>query len=106
MSDTLYLGWTTCHDEDVAERLAYDLIERKLAACVQIEAIQSVYRYEGSLRKESELRLCVKFTAAQLKTIEAYLSANHPYETPEWVVVQADHVCPKYQQWANESLAQ
>ena len=105
MSDALYLGWTTCHDEDVAERLAHDLIERKLSACVQIESIRSVYRYEGEVKLESELRLCVKFASAQLKSIEAYILANHPYEVPEWVVVQADFVSLKYQAWAKSSAS-
>jgi periplasmic divalent cation tolerance protein len=100
MCDALYLGWTTCHDEDVAERLAHDLIERKLAVCVQIESIRSIYNFGGALKNESELRLCVKCTEAKIKPIEAYIMANHPYEIPEWVVVQATHVSPQYLAWA------
>ncbi len=99
-TDTLYLGWTTCHDQDLAERLAYDLIERKLAACVQIESIQSIYRFEGELNNKSELRLCIKFTEQHLGSVEAYIQANHPYDTPEWVVVKAHHVSAKYLEWA------
>jgi periplasmic divalent cation tolerance protein len=100
MSDTLYLGWTTCHGHDVAERLASDLVERKLVACVQIESIQSIYRFEDELKNESELRLSLKFTEKNLHAVESYIHANHPYDLPEWVVIKIDHASAKYLQWA------
>ena len=100
MSDTLYLGWTTCNNQDVAERLALDLIERKLAVCVQIESIRSVYRHGGELQNESELRLEIKFTEPHAKAVEAYILANHPYTIPEWITIKAEHVSEKYAAWA------
>jgi periplasmic divalent cation tolerance protein len=100
----LYLGWTTCHGEDVAERLARDLVGRKLAACVQIESIRSAYCYQGAVKFGFEFRLCVKFKPQQSKAIESYILANHPYEIPEWVVVPVSYASQSYQAWADASL--
>lgn len=100
MSNNLYVGWTTCDNQDVAERLAQDIVERGLAACVKLEPVRSIYRHDGALHHDSELRLCIKFTASKMAAIEAYIHANHPYEIPEWIVFKPEHVDPKYLLWA------
>ncbi|MGJ8653416.1 MAG: divalent-cation tolerance protein CutA [Opitutaceae bacterium] len=100
MNDDLYIGWTTCENQDVAERLADDIIERKLAACIKLESVRSIYRYDGEIHRDSEIRLCIKFTQSKMHTIEAYIQANHPYETPEWIVIKPTHVSKSYLTWA------
>lgn len=100
MNDTLYLGSTTCDNQDVAERLANALVERKLAACVQIESVNSIYIVNGELKNHPELRLSVKFLESNMKAIDAYMLANHSDDLGEWTVVKADHVSKKYLQWA------
>lgn len=103
MTLPLLLGWTTCDNQQIAERLALDLVERKLAVCVQIESIQSVYSYNGSVHREPELRLSIKFLKSKANSIESYILANHTYETPEWVVVAPETVNQKYLEWAQDS---
>jgi len=99
MSEELMIGWTTCDNEDVAERIAQELVDRDLAACVQVDPIRSFFKWKGELEDHNECRLTVKFKAGTSKAIEGYFHANHPYENPEWVVVAADHVAPKYLKW-------
>jgi periplasmic divalent cation tolerance protein len=100
MSNDLYIGWTTCDNQDIAERMAQDLVERGLAACVKLESVRSFYRYDNKIHNDSELRLCIKFTESKLDALSAYIHANHPYETPEWIVFKPEHVDPKYLRWA------
>ncbi len=100
----LLIGWTTCDNSDVAERLAYEMVERDLVACVQInDEVRSVYKLEGAVHDCSECRLTVKFDAAKLDALNAYIKANHPYQTPEWVVMCPQYVSEKYLKWATAS---
>ena len=100
MNDALYLGSTTCDNQDVAERLSIDLVERKLAVCVQIQSINSIYIVNGELKNHPELRLSVKFLESQMKQIDAYMLVNHPDELGEWSAVRIDRVSKKYLEWA------
>lgn len=95
MPDTLLIGWTTVDSAVGAQQLARALLESGLAACVQITAgITSVYRWEGAVQADAEWRVTVHFFASQSTAIEAYLDAQHPYDTPQWVVVRAEYVAP------------
>lgn len=101
MDPSLQIGWTTCGDLQTAERLSRQLVEQKLAACVQIEPeIRSFYLWEDTLQDEPECRLMIKFMAHRQSELEAFLQAKHPYETHEWVVVHPTHVSEKYLKWA------
>jgi periplasmic divalent cation tolerance protein len=101
MQDSLLIAWTTVDTEAAAQRLARDIVESGLAACVQIDAgVESVYRWEGKVQSECEWRLMVKFAAERSSELLAYIEANHPYDVPEWVVVRAEEVAPKYLKWA------
>jgi len=99
MSDLL-IGWTTCDNSDVAERLAHELVERDLAACVQIEeSVRSIFKWDGETQSNLECRLCVKFAADKLDLVNTFIKVNHPYENPEWIVTEPVHVSPKYLSW-------
>ena len=101
VASMMMLGWTTVSKADDAERLAHGLVAESLAACVQIEGpIRSVYRWEGKVETAAEYRLLVKFIPARGRAVEAWLLQNHPYTTPEWVVLRAEHIAEKYLSWA------
>jgi periplasmic divalent cation tolerance protein len=100
MSEELRIGLTTCDNQDVADRIAIELVERGLAACVKIDPnVRAVYKWKGELQNHSEIRLLVKFVASKSELIESYIKANHPYEIPEWVVIRPEHVSQKYLDW-------
>jgi periplasmic divalent cation tolerance protein len=97
----LFIGWTTCDNSDVAERLAYEIVERDLAACVQIDdGVRSIFKWKGQIQNDLECRLWIKFSEDKLDAINNFIKANHPYENPEWVVVHPDIVMEKYLKWA------
>ncbi len=103
MSDELRIGLTTCDNADVADRIALELVERGLAACVKIDPnVRAVYRFKGELHDHSEIRLMVKFASSKGQAIESFIKANHPYEIPEWIVLRPESVCQKYLDWVTE----
>jgi len=97
----MLIGWTTVESPEQAEALAAGLVEARLAACVQVEGpVTSHYRWEGRTERAMEYRLMVKFLPGRQVELEAWLFSRHPYRTPEWLVVRADHVAEKYLSWA------
>lgn len=100
-SSSMYLAWTTVATAEDATRLARGAIEASLAACVQVEGpIMSHYPWAGRLESTQEYRLVFKFLPEEAQDLETWIHAQHPYETPEWVVVRAEHVSEKYLSWA------
>lgn len=89
---------TTVGGADQARRLAAILLDQRLAACVQVERIESHYRWEGALRAEAEWRLTVKSTPDKLGALQASLAAAHPYDLPQ-VVWQVLEATPAYAAW-------
>ena len=91
---------TNLPDRASAEKLAAQLIERRLGACVNILApCRSVYRWQGQVRHEEEHPLLIKTSAARYADVEAFLRASHPYELPEIVAVPVAHALPAYLNW-------
>ncbi len=104
MKTSLLIGWTTVDSKEVAESMARDMVEKRLAACVQIEEpVQSTYRWKGAVQSEREWRLMVKFAAPNSENLLKFIQKSHPYDVPEWVVVKADQVSPDYLQWILET---
>jgi periplasmic divalent cation tolerance protein len=99
---------TTLPDAETARALAAQLVEQRLAACVNILApSQSVYRWEGKLEDAEEVPLLVKTSAARYAALEEAIRAYHPYELPEIVAVRIDKGLPAYLAWvAEETTAQ
>jgi periplasmic divalent cation tolerance protein len=91
---------TTAPDRGVAERIARDLVGRKLAACVSLlPSIRSVYRWKGTVEEAEEVLLVVKTTAGRIRELERRLAEIHPYELPEFVALAPEHVEAKYLAW-------
>ena len=97
----MYIAWTSLGTRADAEKLAADVVALGLAACVQVEGpIGSHYVWQGRPERTEEFRLCLKCLPHKLSPLEAYVLAQHPYSTPEWIVVRAEHVGEKYLSWA------
>ncbi|MBP7140452.1 MAG: divalent-cation tolerance protein CutA [Opitutaceae bacterium] len=97
----LKIGWTTVANANEAEALARDLVSRGLAVCCQVDGpVQSVYRWEEKIASAQEVRLTIKFLSDNQSRLEAVLLSQHPYDTPEWVVVDVTAVSEKYLSWA------
>ena len=97
---TALLVLTNLPDRPAAEALAKNLIEARLAACVNILApCRSVYRWQGAVETADEVPLLVKTTEARYAALEAAIRAQHPYELPEVIAVQIAHGLPDYLAW-------
>ena len=98
MSTLLVL--TNLPDRAAAERLADGLVEKRLAACVNILApCRSVYRWKDSVRHDEEHPLLIKTTAARYAELETAIRASHPYELPEIIAVPIERGLPAYLDW-------
>lgn len=104
-NDNPIVVMTTCPDGTVAENLAGILVERKLAACVQISpAVKSIYMWEGTVRSESEHLLFIKTVSTKYPDLEAIIKENHPYEIPEILAIPACAVSADYLEWMTDVL--
>ncbi len=100
-SSPLLVAWTTVAALDDANRLARGAVAAGLAACVQVDGpVTSHYCWKGAQEASPEYRLAFKVPAGCADALEAWVLANHPYETPEWVAVSAERVAEKYLSWA------
>lgn len=97
--------FTTWPADHAVTPLARELVERRLAACVQVgAAMTSVYRWAGATETTVEQPVVIKTTRASLAALEAAVRAAHPYELPEWLVVEAV-ASRAYGQWISDALA-
>lgn len=97
----LMIAWTTVATRADAERLAAGAVAAGLAACVQIDGpVRSFYRWEGKLENTEEFRLTFKCLPGPLAALQRQVLASHPYDTPEWIAVEAAAVGEKYLSWA------
>ena len=95
---------TTAPDREVAERIARGLVERRLAACVNLlPGVRSVYRWKGEIEEADEVLLVAKTAADRLEALETALKELHPYDVPEVVALEADRVEARYLAWLVES---
>ena len=95
----------TASSSQEAARLAEMLVNTKLAACVQIlPAIESVYRWQGSIERSSEALLLVKTESSKFAELEGQVRAMHSYETPEIVAVPVTAISQAYSEWLSISL--
>jgi len=83
-----------------ASRIADELVESRLAACVQIiPEVRSVYRWKGQLQRDREVLLLAKTTRAKFAELESKVRAMHSYETPEIVALPIAEVSGPYLKW-------
>ena len=87
-------------DAACAEKIAETLLERRLAACVNIlPACQSVYRWQGKVERAEEVPLLIKTSEAAYAALEAAIRRVHPYEVPEIVALPIVRGLPAYLAW-------
>lgn len=90
---------TSCGSEGEAERIAEALVVERLAACVQILPVRSVYRWQGGVERTEEWQLQVKTRAALADEVEARIKALHGYELPEIVALSVAAGSSDYIGW-------
>jgi periplasmic divalent cation tolerance protein len=85
----LILILTTMPDDDRAEAVARALVDERLAACVNVHGpMMSTYRWKGAVQRDAERQLVIKTSRARLGELERRLGELHPYELPEFVILE------------------
>ena len=99
------LALVTAPDIKVARRLARAALKRRLAACANlIPSVESHYWWQGKIESAGEVLLIFKTRASRLRELERLILALHPYDTPEFVVLQLTAGTERYLAWlAQES---
>ncbi len=96
---------TTVGDKKEARRLARALVEAKLAACAQIEKIDSVYAWKGKIEYGKEYRVLFKTTEARYVAVESAIREMHSYELPAIHAFAFEHVFRAYCDWIESELS-
>ena len=96
---------TNLPDADSAKQVARQLVEQRLAACVNIlPGLRSVYRWQGVIEQADEQLLLIKTTRSACPALQARLLELHPYELPELLAVEAADGLPAYLQWVADAV--
>ncbi|MEO6689186.1 MAG: divalent-cation tolerance protein CutA [Dokdonella sp.] len=90
----------SCPDAETATRIARQLVDEHLAACVQtIPGVGSTYRWQGALHTDSEVLLVIKTTRARFDALKSRLPELHPYELPELIALDVVDGLDRYLHW-------
>jgi len=104
MTDKL-LVLTTAGSEAEARKIAQALVERRLAACVNIiPRIQSVYRWEGKVEQAEEFLLLIKTVKAREAEVRAAICELHAYDLPECIAIPIESGSTDYLKWLTDSV--
>jgi len=94
------IALVTAPDLKTARRLARSALDARLIACANlIPKVESHYRWQGKIERGTEVLMVLKTTAKCLKPLEKLLIAEHPYDTPEFVVLDLRGGNKRYLRW-------
>jgi len=96
---------STAGSEDEARKIAHHLVERQLAACVNIvPRIESIYSWQGKVESSAEWLLLIKTTAERFPAVRDAIRELHSYELPECIAISVEDGSAEYLQWIEDSL--
>lgn len=91
---------TTVPTGSKGEEIGRALVEERLAACVNVLApMTSIYRWRGAVEREAEQQMIIKTTRGRVPALQSRLSALHPYELPEFLVLAVADSSAAYFEW-------
>ena len=103
MPDPAILVITNVPDHGVAEALARELLDRRLAACVNIGApVQSIYHWQARIETGQEVPVVVKTRTALYSNVEDAIRKIHPYDTPEIIAIPVVDGDARYLAWLRQ----
>ena len=99
MASPFSIAVTTVASEAKAREIAKAALDARLAACVQLFPIQSLYVWKDELREDPEIALHLKIRAEDFPAVQALIRRLHDYETPEIVRIDIAEGDPAYMDW-------
>ena len=94
---------TTCSSKKEAKKIAKHLVKKKLAACVQIGKIDSIYSYKGKVYDDKEYILNIKTKKENYTTIKREIKENHSYDLPEIISIEIDKLSDEYKNFIKDN---
>jgi periplasmic divalent cation tolerance protein len=96
---------TTTGSHDEARKIARELVEQHLAACVNIvPRIESVFRWQGTVEKAEEFLLIIKTTEKASERVQVLIRGIHSYDLPECIVLPISQGSDAYLRWIEDSV--
>lgn len=96
----------TASKEEEAAAIARELVERKLAGCVNIlPNIRSIYRWEGAIEDEGEVLMIIKTQRGLFEQLRTKVKEMHSYSVPEIIALPIVEGSPEYLAWLKEATA-
>ena len=96
---------TTLPDAETAQRIGTQLVEERLAACVNLlPGVTSLYHWQGKMETASEVMALFKTTSDLWPSFELRLKELHPYDVPEIIVLKPEAVAESYAQWVTTEV--
>jgi periplasmic divalent cation tolerance protein len=97
--------FTTCATPEAAKRLAAELVEQRLAACVNtLSNVSSTYRWEGAVQQEQESLLVIKTTEERFAALEQLIRERSGYELPEVLAIAVHAGSARYLDWLRAAV--
>ncbi|MCS6884444.1 MAG: divalent-cation tolerance protein CutA [Acidobacteriota bacterium] len=96
--------FVTIDSEQAAVSMAETLVNERLAACVNIVAVKSVYRWQGNVVKDEEWLLIIKTDEKRYERLESTVKGLHSYTTPEVIALRIEKGSQQYLEWLRDSL--
>jgi len=104
MTDKIVV-FSTCGSQEEAEKIATSLVEKRIAACVNlIPGVESVYRWRGAVERSKEVILLIKSSRELLEQLHGELARMHTYEVPESLAVPIVDGMENYLNWMDREL--
>src|SRR5947209_8378953 len=97
---------STTDNPELARKIAHELVERRLAACVNIvPQVESVYRWQHKVETAQEFLLVIKTTSERYHNVRDTIRELHTYELPECIEIKLENGSEPYLQWISQSVA-
>lgn len=93
---------TTCENKDDAKVIIDALLIKKLAACVQLQNIESFYTWKGRVENSNEIMIFIKTKSKLYKEVESTIKKFHKYDVPEIIEIPITSGLPAYFNWIDE----
>jgi len=102
---SLLVVTTSFQTLEQAQTIARQLVENRLAACVQIQqGLYSIYRWDGKICEENEVLLSAKTSRVLWEEIRGFIQNNHPYDLPEIIAFTPADYEQQYGQWVEAEI--
>ncbi|XP_067403058.1 protein CutA isoform X3 [Emydura macquarii macquarii] len=102
---SLSAAFVTCPSEKVAKEIARAVVEKHLAACVNIlPQITSIYQWKGKIEEDGEVLLMIKTRSSRIPALTDFVRSVHPYEVAEVIALPIQQGNAPYLQWVGETV--